>query len=196
MSQNEGLVRIHLGCGKRNIPGFVHVDQVAFPHVDHVVDLRDLSVFADGSASLVYACQVLEYFDADEVGGVLNEWSRVLAPGGILRLSVPNFRTITDLYAAGLPLGWFIGTLFGKIPDGRGGSVYHRTTYDAQALGAVLREAGLEGVEHWDWRQTEHAEVDDFSQAYFPHMEKDRGILFNLNMQAHKPLPATAPRPS
>ncbi len=128
MSQNEGLVRIHLGCGKRSIPGLVHVDQVAFPHVDHVVDLRDLSVFADASASLVYACQVLEYFDADEVGGVLNEWSRVLAPGGILRLSVPNFRTITDLYAAGLPLDWFIGTLFGKIPDGRGSFVYHRTT--------------------------------------------------------------------
>ena len=28
--------------------------------------------------------------------------------------------------------------------------------------------------------------IDDFSQAYFPHMEKDRGILWNLNLQGCK----------
>ena len=39
------LLKLHLGCGKRFIPGFVHVDQVSFPHVDHVTDLRRLDMF-------------------------------------------------------------------------------------------------------------------------------------------------------
>lgn len=185
---NSGSMRIHLGCGRRHIPGFVHVDHVAYPHVDHVLDLRDLNVFDDGCADLVYACQVLEYFDQFEVMQVLAEWRRVLAPGGTLRLSVPNFEVIVRLYAAGIPLDWFIGTLFGRIDDGSEGCIYHRTTYDAESLRATLERAGFVDARLWDWRGTDHAEVDDFSQAYFPHMEKERGILFNLNMEATRPL--------
>ena len=181
------LLKIHLGCGKRHIPGFVHVDQVSFPHVDHVQDIRHLGNFADGCAELLYACQVIEYFDQDEVMTVLAEWKRVLAPGGIIRLSVPNFAVISTLYQAGMKLNWFIGTLYGRIPDGQGGWVFHRTTYDEQSLHDMLERAGFTAPRLWDWRQTEHAHIDDFSQAYFPHMEKERGILFNLNMEATKP---------
>jgi predicted SAM-dependent methyltransferase len=177
---------LHVGCGKRHIPGFVHVDQVAFPHVDHVCDIRNLDMFADGSASLLYACQVIEYFDREEVPRVLREWRRVLAPGGVLRLSVPDFAVMTRLYTAGLPLEWFLGTLYGKIPNGTEGFIYHRTTYDEASLRNVLEAAGFDAIERWDWRTTEHAAVDDFSQAYFPHMEKERGILWNLNMQGRR----------
>jgi SAM-dependent methyltransferase len=179
-------LKLHLGCGKRHIPGFVHVDSVSFPHVDHVQDIRDLSQFKDGSVSLIYACQVIEYFDREQVQTVLAEWTRTLEKGGILRLSVPNFMVMAKLYQAGLPLEWFLGTLYGKISDGQDGHIYHRTTYDEPSLTKVLEAASLDQIELWDWRETEHAAIDDFSQAYFPHMEKERGILFNLNMQGKK----------
>lgn len=181
------LVKLHVGCGKRFIPGFVHVDQVALPHIDHVQDIARLTNFADCSASLIYACQVIEYFDRQEVVGVLQDWMRVLAPGGILRLSVPNFAVIARLYQAGFELGWFLGTLYGRIPDGKDGFIYHRTTYDEASLRDLLAGLGFIDVRLWDWRETEHAAIDDFSQAYFPHMEKDHGILFNLNMQGCRP---------
>lgn len=180
-------IKLHLGCGKRYLPGFLHIDCVQFPHVDHIADIRNLGMFSDGTVSLIYACQVIEYFDREEALSVLAEWKRVLAPGGVLRLSVPNFAVISKLYQAGLPLEWFLGTLYGKISDGAGAHIYHRTTYDTLSLTHVLVTAGLENIEHWDWRETEHADIDDFSQAYFPHMEKERGILFNLNMQGSKP---------
>jgi ubiquinone/menaquinone biosynthesis C-methylase UbiE len=177
------LLKLHVGCGKRFIPGFVHIDQAPFPHVDHLQDIRKLDKFEDGVAELIYACQVIEYFDREEVFEVLKEWIRVLAPGGILRLSVPNFQVITKLYSAGMPLEWFLGTLYGKISDGKSGHVYHKTTYDEPSLAALLSSVGLTNVRRWNWRDTEHAGVDDFSQAYFPHMEKERGLLFNLNME-------------
>ena len=180
------LLKLHVGCGKRFIPGFVHIDQVRFPHVDHVQDIRRLPNFADSTASLIYACQVIEYFDREEVIGVLTDWRRVLAPGGVLRLSVPNFAVISKLYQAGFNLDWFLGALYGRIPDGKSGFIYHRTTYDHLSLHELLERLGFTNICLWDWRQSEHAAVDDFSQAYFPHMEKERGILFNLNMQARK----------
>jgi ubiquinone/menaquinone biosynthesis C-methylase UbiE len=181
------LVKLHLGCGKRHIPGFLHVDSTRFTHVDFVQDIRSLVNFRDQSASLVYACQVIEYFDREELPNVLREWRRVLCPGGILRLSVPDFAVIMKLYGAGLKLEWFLGTLYGRIPDGGGGYIYHRTTFDEASLRDVLLSAGFLRPEKWNWRDTEHAYVDDFSQAYFPHMEKEKGIQFNLNMQATRP---------
>jgi SAM-dependent methyltransferase len=180
------LLKLHIGCGKRFIPGFVHIDQVVFPHVDHVQDIRRLDNFADNSASLIYACQVIEYFDREEVVSVLTDWRRVLSPGGILRLSVPNFAVISKLYQSGLPLEKFLGTLYGRIPDGQGGFVYHRTTYDEPSLRQLLGALGFNEITLWDWRRTEHAKVDDFSQAYYPHMDKEHGLLFNLNIQAEK----------
>jgi ubiquinone/menaquinone biosynthesis C-methylase UbiE len=180
------LLKLHVGCGKRLIPDFIHIDQVAFSHVDHVQDVRRLTNFADNSAGLIYACQVIEYFDREEVIGVLTDWQRVLAPGGILRLSVPNFAVICKLYQSGVALERFLGTLYGRISDGRDGFIYHRTTYDESSLHQLLKTLGFNNIRLWDWRMTEHAEVDDFSQAYFPHMDKEHGLLFNLNMQGEK----------
>lgn len=184
---SDSSLRLHLGCGKRYIPGFTHIDRADFPHIDHKQDIRRLANFADGAAELIYACQVIDYFDREELPDVLAEWRRVLMPGGILRLSAPNFATLARLYQAGLSLDWMLGTMYGKWPDATGGWIYKKTTFDEASLTKVLDEAGFVGIEHWDWRQTDHAAYDDFSQAYFPHMEKERGILWNLNMQARKP---------
>lgn len=178
-------MKIHIGCGKRHIPGFVHVDQVQFDHIDHHIDIRDLSCFDDGCAELIYNCHVLEYFDREEIPEVLAEWRRVLAPGGILRLSVPNFDVMSRLYQTGFPLDYFLGTLYGKIPS-EDGPIYHRTTFDQPSLTRILETAGFSDVQLWDWRKTEHADTDDFSQAYFPHMDKERGMLWSLNIQGIK----------
>lgn len=185
-NKNKNKIKLHLGCGKRFIPGFIHVDQAEFDHVDYVQDIKTLPMFGDGTVELIYACQVLEYFNREEAVVVLKEWKRVLRIGGTLRLSVPNFQTICALYSAGVSLDLFLGTLFGKISDGKGGFIYHQTTYDSDSLSKFLLSTGFKNPCFWDWRETEHASVDDFSQAYFPHMEKEKGLLFNLNLEATK----------
>jgi len=62
----------------------------------------------------------------------------------------------------------------------------HKTIYDFNSLEKVLTDVGFENVREYDWRQTEHAHYDDHSQAYFPHMEKENGLLISLNMEAKK----------
>ena len=110
-------MKLHLGCGKRYIPGFIHVDLANFKHIDYKRNVKNLSCFKSNSVDLIYACQVLEYFDVDEIHVVLKEWRRVLKKNGTLRLSVPNFKKINLLYQnKKLKLDKILGTLYGKCP--------------------------------------------------------------------------------
>ena len=70
----------------------------------------------------------------------------MLTPGGILRLSVPNFAVICKLYQSGIALDKFLGTLYGRIPDGKNGFVYHRTTYDERSLSELLGKLGFNEI--------------------------------------------------
>ncbi len=184
--EDAGL-RLHLGCGKRRLPGFVHVDLADHPHIDHHHDVRTLPMFADGAADLIYACHILEYFDRVEVQDVLAEWRRVLGPGGTLRLAVPDFAALAEAYRRWGDLDRIHGPLFGRIeiqtPEGPR-CLYHRTVYDFAALEKTLHEAGFREVRRYDWRSTLHKDHDDFSQAYLPHMDKEHGLLISLNVEA------------
>jgi predicted SAM-dependent methyltransferase len=33
-------IKLHLGCGKRYIPGFIHIDLADYPHIDYKEILR------------------------------------------------------------------------------------------------------------------------------------------------------------
>ena len=74
-------MKLHLGCGKRYLEGFIHVDLADFEHVDYKIPVDDLSVFENESIDEIYASHVLEYFDREQVKSVLYEWRRVLKFG-------------------------------------------------------------------------------------------------------------------
>src|SRR2546425_10385369 len=71
-------------------------------------------MFKDESAELVYACHVLEYFDRVEVVDVLREWHRVLAHGGVVRLAVPDFAALAEVYRRYRDLSPLLGPPFGR----------------------------------------------------------------------------------
>ncbi len=191
MKKSKKEINLHLGCGKRYIPGFVHVDLDKFSHIDYYHDISKLPMFKTNSVSLIYACHTLEYFDREEVKKVLKEWRRVLKPKGIIRLSVPDFEAMTRVYFKynkDLEHRGILGPLYGRIviktPKGKK-LIYHKTTYDFKSMKRVLEKAGFKNVRRYDWRKTVHKDYDDFSQAYIPHMDK-RGILMSLNVEAEK----------
>ena len=49
-----------------------------------------------------------------------------------------------------------------------------------------LKSVGFRDVKRYDWKKTEHFYIDDYSQAYLPHMDKIRGNLMSLNVEAVK----------
>ena len=65
-------------------------------------------------------------------------------------------------------------------------TLYHKTVYTFASLQALLEANGFGDIRRYDWQQTIHKDHDDHSQAYFPHMDKENGILVSLNVEATK----------
>lgn len=176
-------MKLHLGCGKRYIPGYIHIDALDFDHVDHVASIDNLSFIPDESVEVIYNCHVLEHFKRRDTKKVLSEWNRVLKPGGVLRVSVPDFESLSNVYQSYKNLDLVVGALFGRQDY-----LYnmHYNVFDFSSLERNLTDAGFKNVRRYDWRETDHSDVDDYSQAYIPHMDKENGVLISLNVEASK----------
>lgn len=170
------LLRLHLGCGKRRLPGFVHVDVRPDVKPDVCAYLDLLTMFEDNSAELIYACHVLEHIPRQGVDDALREWRRLLAPGGTLRLSVPNFEELAALYAYdSVPMWRIVGPLYGRqdYPENT-----HYCGYDFDYLAWTLTEAGFYDVRKWEPDEVLPAGYDDYSRA------RINGKPISLNVEA------------
>lgn len=178
-------MKLHLGCGKRNFGNdWIHIDASTYDHVKYtnIVKLP----FDDKTVDVIYASHVISYFDRQEVNDVLKEWNRVLKTGGILRLAVPDFKSMATLYVnQNVGLRYFLGPLYGKMQSGNA-TIYHKTVYDYDELTEVLLNNDFGTIRTYDWRETEHSNIDDHSQAYIPHMDKENGTLISLNIECNK----------
>lgn len=179
------MLKLSLGCWTRDFGSeWTHIDGGHYDHI-HSHDIVNLP-FEDDSVDLIYASHVFEYFDREEGFEVLKKWFSKLKPGGILRIAVPDFEAMARLYVSGeYPLKNFLGPLFGKMKMDNE-TIYHKTTYDLYSLSESLNSAGFSNIKLYDWRDTEHANFDDHSQSYLPHMDKDNGTLMSLNIECIK----------
>lgn len=83
-------MKLNLGCGSDIRDGYVNVD--LRPPCDRKVDLSQLPwPFEDQSAEEVLMLDFLEHFPYRKTSSILQEVWRVLKPGGILEVQVPDF---------------------------------------------------------------------------------------------------------
>ncbi len=177
-------ISLHLGCGERFIPEFTyHIDIRRFPYIDYVTSVDKLDMFKDNSVDLIYTCHLLDHFGRNKVEDVLREWHRVLKPGGVLRLAVSDFEKLIEVYLKYKDMKLIIGPLVGRqdYPENT-----HYIIFDFASLEELLEKVGFKNIHRYDWRKTIHKDYDDLSQAYIPHMDKEKGILISLNVEAQK----------
>ena len=172
-------MKLHIGCGEKHLPGYVHVDIIEREHIDYVSNAKDLSFLEEGSVSEIYACHVLEHFKRHEISGVLKEWARVLQVEGVLRLAVPSFEAVVAEYLSSKNLDLLIGLLYGGQNYDYN---YHYQTYDFKRMRLLLETAGFTRIATYDWRDFLPVGYDDYSKAYIPHMDFDNGRLMSLNI--------------
>ena len=186
-------LKLHLGCGKRYLPGYTHIDIDNEPHIDYPdTDISNLHMFKDNSVDLIYTCGTFEYFDRDEGPNVLKEWNRVLKPNGYLYISVPDFKSITEVYNQNdndLDGEGILGPIFGKwqyiSKTGKPRFIYHKTVYDFKSLSRMLSVCGYDTIEKYDCWEFLPNSFDDFSKAYIPYKDKN-GIQISVNIKCKK----------
>lgn len=170
--------KLHIGCGKRDFGNeWIHIDGGKYPHVTHnnVTKLP----FKDKTVSVIYSSHLIAYFDRFQILEVLQEWHRVLEPGGVLRLATPDFFRMIRMYNdSKIKLDDIHGPLYGRM-EMNGRVIYHKTTYDYPSLTKFLMLAGFKNVKRYDHRQTEHSVFDDHSAAYL------KEELISLNIEAY-----------
>lgn len=176
------VTRLHLGCGRIRLPGYINVDILSSPAVDVQADLASLP-WPDASVELIYSCAAIEHFGRHQWISVLKEWARVLAPGGLLRLSTADFDACIERYREERNMGELLGLLVGGQKDDYD---WHGMIFNFDSLSTGLVEAGFQRVRRYDWRTTDVglAGIDDYSQAYLPHLDKTNGRLMMLNVEA------------
>jgi len=98
----RGLRLLNFGCGSMTHPEWTNVDMA--PTLPWVIahDIRRPFPFAVESYDAVYGSHVLEHIDPELVGSILGECFRILKPGGVLRVAVPDLEIIARTYLQAL----------------------------------------------------------------------------------------------
>lgn len=183
-------IKLHLGCGKRNLgKDWIHIDLADFPHIDYKTSISDLPMFSLESVDEIYCCHALEYLGKFEAEYALREWYRVLKKGGILRLAVPDFEGIIKVYEkyGDIEHKGILGPLFGCMQQ-NDKTIYHKTVYDFNRLKKLLGLIGFKNVKKYDvveYFKTLPKGYDDQSFAFIPEMNP-KGICVSLNVVCKK----------
>ena len=108
--------RLHWGCGSKPMPGWINSDLVQAPGIDLSGDIRDGLELPDRSVDYAVAIHALQDLPWADIPVALKELRRVLKPGGVLRLALPDMDRAIAAYQRG-DAGYFY------VPDEHAESV-------------------------------------------------------------------------
>lgn len=95
-------MKIQVGAGTVDLPGFQNVDVRPNRGVHIVDDATALSTVEDGSVEVLFGNAIFEHFYLGRHLAALRRWKELLRPGGfILMTGIPDFEMIARLYLDG-----------------------------------------------------------------------------------------------
>lgn len=160
---------LNIGCGNRLHSSFINVDFNWLPGLDLCWDLRRPLPFSAGSMEGVFSEHCIEHLSFVDAGALLADLYRLLVPGGVLRLIVPDAEAFLLAYARwrqGLPFAFpapyqpvLESVDFSPIMAVN--SVFrdhgHHYAYDFDCLQRLLQQHGFREVRRCAFRQGRHS---------------------------------------
>jgi len=160
--KGEGPRRLNWGCGDWTIPGWINVDIKEHPGIDIVSDIRDGLPLDSDSIDYAVAIHSLPEIPFTELVPTLDELRRVLKPGGVLRIALPDLDKGIEAYHRR-------DSTYFKVPDEDAESVgakfvtqmvwygYSRSLFTHEFIEEQLLKAGFTSVQHCTFKQTASA---------------------------------------
>lgn len=157
-----------------------YADEVPWPTNVTIHDIRNPLPWADGTFTAVYASHVLEHLFVGQARRVLKECHRVLKPGGVVRMVVPDLEACVADYVARRDVPGYTGKkpgldgsgdilnqrlLFHEVEPPGGNPIMkyyhlrnnfhlHKWMYDERTLGERLKEAGFVEVKRMNYLES------------------------------------------
>lgn len=153
--------RLHLGSGGRLLEGWANLDINGLGNL--VWDLTKPLPIPPGRIRFVYSEHFIEHISLADARRLLGHARRVMASGGVIRISTPDLKTLIDDYQAGRLVGmehadWHPATLCQMVNEAMRGWG-HAFLYDEAELTALLRESGFGDVRRVARGQSETPEL-------------------------------------
>jgi len=137
-------LKLNIGAGPVRIEGYTDIDRLngdeAYP----------LTGYEDDSVEEIRASHILEHFGHAEILAVMQEWVRVLKPGGKIYVAVPDFNYIASTYKNGSTedksrLMLFTFAMGGQTTK----DDFHRSMFDEPMLRELMAALGLRSIHKW-----------------------------------------------
>jgi len=176
-------LKLNIGCGTSGIEGWVNIDNSPsvllsrlplgrrifhtpdWPHGVRRADVRKRIPFPDSSVSCIYSSHTFEHFTYEESRAVARECFRVLRPGGVLRIVVPDLGIMVRDYLADTadPMAShrFVSRLLltPNLRDLVHAGAHHKQMFDARSLAHMLRGVGFLAPELSTFGRSRIAEI-------------------------------------
>jgi predicted SAM-dependent methyltransferase len=187
--QMIGPLKLNLGCGSNLKPGWVNADLFA-AGADLPLDLREPLPFPDASVTNIYSEHFFEHLEYPrEVEPFLKECQRLLIPGGLFSVGVPDTKWPLLSYANDTP-EYFVEaknrrwgpevcreTRLHQINYHFRQGSEHKYAYDFETLAHVLRKAGFTNI---------------IRRGFDPSLDTESRSLGTLYVDASKPHASSA----
>ena len=181
LDNKEPGLKVHLGSGEINLQGWINVDARKFKHT-HIIDQDfELKEFNDESISEIYLCHVLEHFSFNDSNFLIKKLYKKLKKGGLIRISVPDFSKLQEIYEKSKNLDQIKYAIMGGQNYEND---FHKSIYDFKILSELLNKANFKDAIVWNSKKDFGIELNDWSNGAYN--VNNKKIKISLNVKAIK----------
>lgn len=167
LSDRKGSIKLHLGCGTDYKEGWINIDNNSDENItaiDLYWDLLKPLPFPDNSVDFIFSEHFFEHFSVEDGQLVMKDALRLLKPGGVMRIAMPDLRAVVNDYlhtsiAKNPTIKEFHFDFVKTSAEWMNMSFRwwgHRWLYDWEELERRLREAGFEQIVACKTKQSKH----------------------------------------
>ncbi|XDD51545.1 methyltransferase domain-containing protein [Leptospira sp. WS92.C1] len=185
---------VNLGCGNRYHSSWKNIDFIKSGPTVIQHDLSKGIPLVDSSANVVYHSHILEHFSKEAGAAFLRDCFRILKPGGILRVVVPDLEMIISEYGKQMDLArkgdsdaanryqWILLELFDQVARNRSGGemldYWKQKNIPAEAY--LIERLGAEVKQFLDKiRSSDFVNVRILMPFYFRILRKLKSFFLN-----------------
>lgn len=97
----EGPIKLNIGCGTDYKQSWINIDNNSDKNIEKLDlswDLRYPLPFGDNTIDFIYNEHFIEHLTPEESKKSISDFMRVIKPGGILRIAMPDMEDVFELY--------------------------------------------------------------------------------------------------